>query len=233
MALPKAGWWGWHRASRALAHRQLDFRVHGLDHVPRRGPVLIAARHFHHFYDGLLLVGTIARPVHIVVATDWIASPPVRGAMDALLGAVAWPAVVRTDALASTADGDERARRLAGSRRALRQGMADAVNLLRAGELVVVFPEGYPNVDPNPTPKLDDDAFLPFQPGFAGFVSLAQGGDRPPVPIIPVGFRYARGDRWRADLRFGPPLFLPSGGDRAALVADVEARVRELSGYAP
>ena len=31
---------------------------------------------------------------------------------------------------------------------------------------VLMFPEGYPNIDPHPTPKPDLDALLPFQPGF-------------------------------------------------------------------
>ncbi len=103
--------------------------------------------------------------------------------------------------------------------------------LLRAGELLLVFPEGYPNVDPRPTPKPDLDAFLPFRPGFARFAALAERDGRTRVPIVPVGFHYEHGTEptWRIALRFGAPIHITRDGDHDALVSQVEERVRALS----
>jgi hypothetical protein len=43
-------------ACRRLAHTGTEFTVEGLEHVPASGPVLIVARHFHHLYDGCILL---------------------------------------------------------------------------------------------------------------------------------------------------------------------------------
>ncbi|MDQ3411791.1 MAG: hypothetical protein M3509_06690, partial [Chloroflexota bacterium] len=64
--------------SQALVSRRLDLTVEGLEQVPRSGPAIIAARHYHHVYDGAVLLATIPRPVRIVVAADWAAPGPRR-----------------------------------------------------------------------------------------------------------------------------------------------------------
>jgi putative membrane protein len=94
--------------------------------------------------------------------------------------------------------------------------------------LVLVFPEGYPNVDPNPTPKRGDDDFLPFQAGFVRFARIAERSGVPSVPIVPAGLRYERGPRWRVTIRYGPAVFATD--DLEAARSEVEARVRALSG---
>ena len=40
------------------------------------------------------------------------------------------------------------------------------------GRLLVIFPEGYPNIDPTYTTKIEPDEFLPFKPGFLNIVSV-------------------------------------------------------------
>jgi putative membrane protein len=104
------------------------------------------------------------------------------------------------------------------------------VGLLRAGLPLLVFPEGYPNIDPSYTPKTDDDAFLPFRPGFIRFVALAERDGLTHVSIVPVGLEYARGDRWRLTVRFGPPIAFASGVDHVEQVHAIEEQVRRLSG---
>ncbi len=76
----------------------------------------------------------------------------------------------------------------------------------REDSFVLVFPEGYPNIDPSFTPKADDGAFLPFEPGFLRFVALAEQDGITRVPIVPVGLEYQRRDRWRVTVRFGHPV---------------------------
>lgn len=209
-------------ACRRSLRRDVDLRVEGLEHVPRTGPVLLAARHFHHLYDGCALTVTLARPVQILVALDWTRPGPQRRLLERACGVLGWPTILRVDAPANRPRPDE-------ATRYLRRATRDGIDLLRSGRVLLVFPEGYPNVDPHPTPKADEDAFLPFQPGFVRFAAMAERDGRTRVPIVPTGFAYERGPRWRATLRFGPPCSLAPGMEPAALARVVEARVRDLS----
>jgi putative membrane protein len=223
--------------ARLVVRRRLDLTVEGLEHLPRRGPAIIAARHFHHLYDGCALVATIPRPVQILVALDWIERGTGRRAMDQACRLAGWPTVVRTDPVSrerwERLPAAARAEREASARRALRRATAESIALLRAGRLLLIFPEGYPNVDPGFTPKADAEAFLPFQPGFVRLAALAEKDGQTRVPIVPAGFRYEhepeRGARWRVALRFGEPVFAGAGTDVSAAVEVVEERVRALS----
>lgn len=223
-----AVWTGAHHGFRWLCRRRVVLQVEGLEHVPRRGPVLIAARHYHHFWDGAALVGTLNRPVHVVVGLDWIRQPLLRRAMETLCGFAQWPVILRTDGLRPSTPAKH-----AAARRYLRSAIAATVGLLRGGGLVVVFPEGYPDVDPNPNPKAANGS-LPFRPGFAQIAQLAQSDGTTRVPIVPAGLFYerasGRGKAWRIVLRFGRPLHVERNADRATVVAAVEERVRALSG---
>jgi len=215
--------WG----ARLIVARRLDLRVEGLDLLPRTGPVLIAARHFHHLHDGAALVAVVPRPVHIFVALDWVHSRLVRGVMERACAAAGWPVVLRAGGR-SLGAGESAYR--AGERGVLlRRALRDTTRLLREGQALVIFPEAYPNIDPGYTPKARDDAFLPFDPGFARLVERAQRGEDTPIPVVPVGLSYQRGARWRVALRFGPPLFLDAAPDHHAFVREVEERVRLLS----
>ncbi len=215
--------WG----ARLLVARRLDLRVEGLDLLPRTGPVLVVARHFHHLYDGAVLIAVAPRPVHIFVALDWVRSHPGRWAMERLCGAAGWPVVLRADGRALQA-GQSAYR--AGERGVLlRHALRDTTRLLREGRLLVIFPEAYPNVDPGYTPKTGADSFLPFDPGFAHVIERAQRRGGHAVAVVPAGFHYERGDRWRVTLRFGAPRYLDNTTDRATFVAEIERSVRRLS----
>lgn len=207
--------------ARLIAARRLQIQVEGHAHVPTSGPVLIVARHYHHLYDGCALIATILRPVRILVALDWLQQPLARRVIDWACATAQWPVIVRDDSPALMASGDVR--------RTLRRAVDQTVALLRAGELVVIFPEGYPNIDPHYTPKRSTDEFLPFRPGFAALAQLAARDGHTQVPIIPTGLAYQPGRPWQVTLRFGTPLFLNEWPDRDALVRAVEAEVRQLS----
>jgi 1-acyl-sn-glycerol-3-phosphate acyltransferase len=62
-----------------------------------------------------------------------------------------------------------------------------SLDLLRAGQLLLVFPEGYPAIDPLGSPRTTSGGFLPFEPGF---LALAERAGRA-VPVVPVGVWYA------------------------------------------
>ena len=217
--------WRFLRAgSRAVARRKLEIAVEGAEHLPRSGPVVIASRHYHHLYDGLAFHALSRRPVHILVTVDWLKGGLAQRAMEALCRAARWPTVVRTDPFSAA----KRAIDPAAAQRAFRRAVTDSVALLREGRVLIVFPEGHPTVDPNPTPKRSDDELLPFQPGVVRIAQIAERGGVGRVPIVPVGLSYERGPRWRLTVRYGPPL--AATGDPATLSAELERRVRELSG---
>lgn len=225
----------WHvlrRGAGMVLSRQATVQVEGLEHLPARGPVLIAARHYHHLLDGCVLVNSVDRPLHIVVGLDWIEGGLARRGMDALCGAARWPIVLRPDHPDRPAsklghDGDERDRE---RRAVLRASARETTALLREGRVVVVFPEGYPNIDPSFTPKSGDE-FLSFQPGFVRYARIAERSGAGSVPIVPAGFVYQRASpsgRWRIILRFGQAI-LPDGTmPESRTVQAVERAVRSL-----
>jgi 1-acyl-sn-glycerol-3-phosphate acyltransferase len=206
-----------------LAARRIDLRVEGLEHLPATGPAIIAARHFHHFYDGCALVAVVPRPLKIVVTLDWMENAAGLRLMRGACQIVNWPVVDRTDSHALHGGA-------IATRRKLLLATRESVELLRAGQLVLVFPEGYPNIDPSFTPKTGDDAFLPFQPGFVRFAALAERDGITRVPIVPVGLEYQRGDRWRVTVRFGLPVTRLLEVDVRDQVCAIEEEVRRLSG---
>ena len=211
------------RGACRLAARRIDVRVEGLDHLPATGPAIIAARHFHHFYDGCALVAVVPRPLKIVVTLDWMKSAAGFRLMRGACQTANWPVVVRSDS-------QERHSGATTARRRLLQATRACVDLLRAGQFVLVFPEGYPNIDPSFTPKTSDEAFLPFHPGFVRFVALAERDGITRVPIVPVGLEYQRSDRWRVTVRFGRPVTRLPDLDFRDQVSEIEDQVRRLSG---
>ena len=219
--------------SRMLMRGKVEVRVEGLEYVSRSGPVLIVARHFHHLYDGCVLLGTIPRRLHILVALDWVQRRWLRWLMEWACTMVEWPALLRVERLNEDKGNGDQERRSAYTRdesgRYLRRVAMDAVRLLRRGEALVAFPEGYPTIDPESAPQKDPNGFLPFRIGFAKLVEMAERDGHTRVAIVPAGFHYVSGERWHVTLRFGPAVFRDDYPDAAELVRTIEMRVRELS----
>ncbi len=220
--MPDFAWQFLRRAGQVDLRRSVDLAVEGLSNVPTTGPVLLVSRHYHHLHDGAALMATIPRPTRILVGLDWVQNVAAKRAMDRACQAAGWPVVLRhrpdaplpKNALPS-----------------LVKALDDSVAILRRGEVLVVFPEGYPTIDPTWTPKTHDDELLPFQPGVVRIARRAvqQGTE---VPIVPVGLEYHPGDRWKLDLRFGEPRMLAAKDHDDVMLADLERAVAELSGLA-
>jgi len=206
-----------------LRTQAASVQVDGLENVPPSGPVLLVARHFHHLLDGAVLVTRLERPVHIVVGLDWAASARQRRIMEWMCRSAQYPIVLRPPTLERTG-AYRRDELLRYTRTAFRQ----TTRLLRAGRVVLVFAEGYPNIDPNPSRKPGHQDWLPFESGFCKMIDLAERDGVTQVALVPVGFRYsAAGERWAIAARIGAPL---STAERD--VAAVERHVRLLSGSA-
>jgi 1-acyl-sn-glycerol-3-phosphate acyltransferase len=218
--MPEYAWNALRIASKQYLKRRVDLRVEGQHHLPRSGPVLIAARHYHHLLDGAVLMATVPYPMHILVGLDWVKNPLGQRAMKALCEAAGWPVVMRRDGKHPIDDAE--------AQTTLRRAYCQSLDILRKGHALLVFPEGYPNIDPTWTPKTQPDEFLPFQPGF---VQIVRGAERlgVPTPIVPAGFHYDEGDRWSVTLRFGAPLGLGQGTPTRQVLERVEDAVKELS----
>lgn len=62
-------------AARALLERLFHLRVEGLEHLPERGPYLVAANH-HNYLDGVVLGVALPEPISfLVMPRVWRASP--------------------------------------------------------------------------------------------------------------------------------------------------------------
>jgi 1-acyl-sn-glycerol-3-phosphate acyltransferase len=227
-----------------MLRRSFDVYTEGADAVPPAGPVLIAARHYHHLYDACVFLATLPRPLSFVVALDWVDRPALRRLMEWACRTARWPVVLRSEALRDPMARAHRHRSAYSAAEVpayLRRAVADTVGLLVQGRAVVVFPEGYPNIDPVYSPKGPAaSSFMPFRPGFVRFVILAERAARQPIPIVPAGLHYSfAGRRAAVWLRFGGPWYVPraawscSRAEQAEIIrrfiAAIESEVQALS----
>jgi uncharacterized membrane protein len=222
-----------HKGSWVIARRKVKLEVEGLENVPRTGPVLIVARHFHHLYDGCVLMRAVPRRLHIFVALDWVQKRWLRSVMEWACTMADWPIVLRAEQLSeNTAQHSKTASSAYSFKETLlylRHATEDSLRLLRNGEVLVVFPEAYPDIEPHSATMDETRTLLPFRPGFARLVEMAERDERTKIAIVPAGLSYVQNGRWHVTLRFGPALSRSNYNDNVHLVQDVEKRVRELS----
>ncbi len=220
--------------AQALAAKHLEMKVTGLRHVPEYGPAVLVARHYHHLFDGVVLFLSIPRPIHILVTLDWTKSAYIRQLMKLATTLARWPVVLRSEALETYANPGPCQRKSAFTagdiNRHQRRALSDSVELLAEGRILVVFPEGYPNIDPHYTPKKQPEEFLPFKAGFAAIAAAAEKRLGARIPIIPTGFRYTKNSRWTARLNIGEAVYSEDFVSRRLIVKYLQERVAQLSG---
>lgn len=215
--------------ARGLAAGRVKTNTSGLENIPAAGPALIVARHYHHLYDGLALFAALQRPFHIVVTLDWARNQRAKYFMATLARIARWPVLLRADAVAFAAQHNVALFSAGDLLRYQRRAVRDAVDLLVEGRIVVVFPEGYPNIDPHYTPKTKPDEFLPFKPGFVSIAASAEKRSKQEIPIVPAGIRYTPGKPWIAHLNFGKPAYRKEFNGAREIISYLETRVRKLS----
>ena len=190
-------------------------------------PANLVARHYHHLFDGVVLLVSIPRPVHILVTLDWAKNSYARRLMTLATTMARWPVVRRNDALKTRVNREDRTSRgttrtATAIKRYQRSALSDSAGLLAEGHVLVVFPEGYPNIDPHYTPKIGPEEFLPFKAGFATIAAAAEKRLGAKVPMLPSGFRYTKNNRWIARLNIGEPIYLEDFVSRPLLVSYME-----------
>jgi 1-acyl-sn-glycerol-3-phosphate acyltransferase len=216
--------------ARGLAANRLRTVASGLENIPAHGPALIVARHYHHLYDGVALFAVFPRTFHIVVTMDWVQSKPKKLFMESINRLARWPMVLRGETFHR---GTEDRHPLFSPHDVLRYqraAMRQSVELLVEGRVLVIFPEGYPNIDPGYTPKTEPQEFLPFRTGFINIANAAERRLREKVPIIPVGLRYDEEKPWIARIVFGQAIYRDKFSTKPELIEYMERKVRNLSG---
>jgi putative membrane protein len=197
------------------------------------GPVLLVARHYHHLLDAAVLLRSIPRPIHIVVTLDWVKTNFGRRFMTMATTMASWPVILRSDALKESGRFDRQrhcnAFTVDDIRGYQRRAVRDSVALLAQERALVVFPEGYPNIDPQATVKTHPEECIRFKAGFAVIAGAAERRLGRRIPMVPCGFRYEKGLRWTVGLNIGEASYLESFASRRSLVNYMEKQVAELS----
>ena len=187
------------------------FEIEGVDHVPARGPVLVAANHRSYFDVTALalLARQIGRPVRFLAKRELFDAPMVGTVARALGG-------IPVD-------------RGSGSNQPLREAEA----ALRAGEVVIVLPQG--------TIPRGRAFFDPVLQGKTGTARLAASTG---APVVPVGL-WGTEAVWPRSARLPdmrhvchPPVVTVRAGRPLALSltdvrADTEAIMESISGLLP
>jgi 1-acyl-sn-glycerol-3-phosphate acyltransferase len=218
--------------ARYLAAGKLRTISNGIENLPTHGPALIVARHYHHLFDGLTLFAAVHRHFHIVVTMDWVENRRTKFFMQSINRMARWPMLLRTDALQPRGNTPRSLFSSTDITRYQRRALREAVELLVEGRILVVFPEGYPNVDPTYTRKSEPDQFLPFKPGFLNILRAAEARLGAMIPIIPAGLHYEPGKLWTGYLTFGKPLYRNKTLNREGLIECLEMEVRRLCALA-
>ena len=121
--------------ARVLAAGRVAIAVTGLEHIPAAGPVLLVARHYHYVFDGVALLVSIPRPIHVLVTLDWVKHDYARRLLRLATAMVRWPVVLRSAAGCTRVPGawGEKLMRAGAVRRYQRSALEDSVALLTEG----------------------------------------------------------------------------------------------------
>jgi glycerol-3-phosphate O-acyltransferase / dihydroxyacetone phosphate acyltransferase len=187
-----------------LFYRRIE--VAGRDHIPLAGPVIVAPNHHNSIVDAMLVVATFPRPIRVLAKAGLFHHP--------LIGPFLWlmdgvPVHRRIDA------GDDPLKNV--------EMFASVVAALRAGGMILIFPEG--RTQPQPT-------LLPLRTGAARILLDATSGDggRADVVLLPVGLVFHDPGTFRsasAVVKIGAPI--PTSDNLALAGREPERAVRALT----
>ena len=162
------------------------FEVTGLEHLPTKGPVILCANHVNALADGLVVQASSPRPAHPIARSGLFRNPLLRPIL-ALLQAV--PIHRRHPGRDTRAANEASFRRI--------------YELLEAGRVLLIFPEGQSHSNPH---------LKPLKTGAARIaLGVAERTGTPPV-IVPVGLTFPQKGRFRSEalVQYGPPVEIPA-----------------------
>lgn len=189
--------------------------VHGLEHLPASGPVILCANHTNALADAVVVQAASPRPIHPIARSGLFRNPLLRPLLVAIQavpiyrrqGPAGRPAEAKGDDAAASAE-TIRAQNAASFRR--------CYEILADGRVLLIFPEGQSHSDPM------------LRPLKTGAARLALGhrertGSLP--AIVPVGLVFTHKGRFRTGLlvQLGEPVTL------AEEPAEDEEAVRRLT----
>jgi 1-acyl-sn-glycerol-3-phosphate acyltransferase len=188
-----------------------SLRSYGRENVPERGGAILASNHAS-FLDPVLVGAAVDRPLDYFARSTLFCSP-----LGPLLRALNGFPVERAKERAERAE-----RGGSGAREAGVAAIRGAIERLRAGRLLLVFPEGTRSM----TGELG-----PFEPGIALFARRAA------VPILPVAIdgSFEAWSRARPIPRLGVPCAVaigkPIAGGNGALLERVRDEILRLRSF--
>ncbi|GAA4871638.1 lysophospholipid acyltransferase family protein [Kitasatospora terrestris] len=188
--------------------------IEGLEHVPRKGGVILASNHLS-FIDSVVIPLTAPRQVHFLAKAEYFTGTGVKGAVSrafftSVINAVP---VERTDIRAAAAS------------------LEQALEILQDGKAFGIYPEGTRSLDGRLYRGKTGVAWLALTAGVP-VVPVALEG---PSEILPVGRKLPR--IRRITVRFGEPLHFDalhgqarSAKARRQVTDEVMAAIHALSG---
>lgn len=217
-------------ASRFLS-RNRTLEVEGLEHLPESGPVILAVRHYHNLYDGVGLLAHVPRRLHILTGLDWVETRAGRFMMEKLTHAAEWPVLLRTPE--ASRKGKRIHEKSAYHQREVfgyqRRAYKYCLELLTNDCALVIFPEGYPLIDPHTDRPPRDELLAPFKPGFARVALAAARQMNRDIDVVPIGVRVGNAPKCPMTFALGPPHVVSDGAEVGEIVDTVFHSVRSLS----
>ncbi|MDH4120137.1 MAG: lysophospholipid acyltransferase family protein [Deltaproteobacteria bacterium] len=201
LPLETPGWLqrGWLLFCRGLVrahYRRVE--VKGLENLPPRGPLLVAANHGNGLADPILLQAVSPRPLHPLARSTLFRNP------------LAWPflKVIQAVPIYRRVDAQAQMDRNADSFRR-------CYELSDRGGVVLIFPEGVTHHNPK---------LMPFKAGAARLILGYRQARGLPLAVVPAGLFYADKGRYRSDVlvSFGTPFY----PEQAAVETEEEAAAR-------